>query len=166
NKSFNRNPANHKLYHALMEALIEDENAIDKGVADTIKDHKRKYDDDYDDDDDDDEEDPPAGPYQGSKTGKSASAKEPDEEPIVKVLMDHAVNTVGYPCHLIVAADYFFNNDLEYQKSFDPEKTNTASITKTKAARYEIVDIEDMVLILWNTIKHAYDKDAAKGIKH
>ncbi|GKD15024.1 hypothetical protein Tco_1199431, partial [Tanacetum coccineum] len=25
NKSFNKNPANHRLYHALMEALIEDE---------------------------------------------------------------------------------------------------------------------------------------------
>ncbi|GKG61703.1 hypothetical protein Tco_0621412, partial [Tanacetum coccineum] len=60
NKSFNRNPANQKLYHALMEALIEDENAMDKGVVDTIKDHKRKHDDD-DDDDDDDDEDPPAG---------------------------------------------------------------------------------------------------------
>nr|GEW65087.1 retrovirus-related Pol polyprotein from transposon TNT 1-94 [Tanacetum cinerariifolium] len=35
NKSFNRNPANHRLYHTLMEALIEDENAMDKGVADT-----------------------------------------------------------------------------------------------------------------------------------
>ncbi|GJW60109.1 hypothetical protein Tco_0109444 [Tanacetum coccineum] len=58
NKSFNRNPANYKLYHALMEALIEDESAMDKGVADTIKDHKRKHDGDKDDDD----EDPPAGP--------------------------------------------------------------------------------------------------------
>ncbi|GJR14760.1 hypothetical protein Tco_0797412 [Tanacetum coccineum] len=28
NKSFNKNPANHALYHALMEALIEDENAM------------------------------------------------------------------------------------------------------------------------------------------
>ncbi|GJQ89994.1 hypothetical protein Tco_0001133 [Tanacetum coccineum] len=46
NKSFNINPANHRLYHALMEALIEDENAMDKGVADTVKDHKRKHDDD------------------------------------------------------------------------------------------------------------------------
>ncbi|GKF57369.1 hypothetical protein Tco_0170906, partial [Tanacetum coccineum] len=46
NKSFNRNPANHQLYHALMEALIEDENAMDRGVADTVKDHKRKHDDD------------------------------------------------------------------------------------------------------------------------
>nr|GEW41135.1 hypothetical protein [Tanacetum cinerariifolium] len=53
NKSFNRNPTNHRLYHALIEELIEDENAIDKGVANTVKDHKRKHDDDEDDDDED-----------------------------------------------------------------------------------------------------------------
>ncbi|GKE41291.1 hypothetical protein Tco_1464696, partial [Tanacetum coccineum] len=102
-------------YHALMEALIEDENAIDKGVADTVKDHKRKHDDDEDDD-----QDPPTGPNQGkktkrrrnkesesskkpsftkdtpkgktltkgSKTSKSALAKEPVEEPIAEVIMD------------------------------------------------------------------------------
>ncbi|GJS64923.1 hypothetical protein Tco_0679487 [Tanacetum coccineum] len=118
NKSFNRNPANHWLYHALMEALIEDENDIDKGVTDIVKDHKRKHDDDEDDDD----EDPPAGtnqgkktkrrrtkefeslkkpsstketpkgktPTKGSKTGKSASAKEPIKEPIAEVIMDDA----------------------------------------------------------------------------
>ncbi|GKA24380.1 hypothetical protein Tco_0710413 [Tanacetum coccineum] len=40
NKSFKKNPANHRLYHALMETLIEDENAMDKGVADIVKDHK------------------------------------------------------------------------------------------------------------------------------
>ncbi|GJV74080.1 hypothetical protein Tco_1494075, partial [Tanacetum coccineum] len=112
-KSFNRNPANHRLYHALMEALIEDESVMDKGVAKTVKDHKRKHDDDEDDDD----RDPPAGPNQGkktkrrrtkesesskkpsttkeipkgkapskgSKTGKSAPAKEPVEEPIAEV---------------------------------------------------------------------------------
>ncbi|GKG29181.1 hypothetical protein Tco_0416546, partial [Tanacetum coccineum] len=45
NKSFNRNPANHRLYHALMEALIEDENPMDKGVTDTVKDYKKKHDD-------------------------------------------------------------------------------------------------------------------------
>ncbi|GKF65110.1 hypothetical protein Tco_0188558, partial [Tanacetum coccineum] len=39
NKSFNRNLANHRLYHALMESLIKDENAMDKGVTDTVKDH-------------------------------------------------------------------------------------------------------------------------------
>ncbi|GJT22036.1 hypothetical protein Tco_0891973 [Tanacetum coccineum] len=64
NKSFNRNLANHRLYHALMEALIEDENAMDKGVADTVQDHKRKHDDDEDDDD----EDPPARQNRGKKT--------------------------------------------------------------------------------------------------
>ncbi|GJY66581.1 hypothetical protein Tco_0468819, partial [Tanacetum coccineum] len=60
NKSFNRNPANHQFYHALIEALIKDKNAMNKGVADTVQDHKRKHDDDEDDDD----EDPPAGPNQ------------------------------------------------------------------------------------------------------
>ncbi|GJS97070.1 hypothetical protein Tco_0804038 [Tanacetum coccineum] len=123
NKSFNRNPANHRLYHALMEELIEDENAMDKGVTDTVKDHKKKHDDDEDDDD----EDPPAGPDQGkktkrrrtkefesskkpsstkeipkgktptkgSKTGKSAPAKEPVEEPIAVVIMDDAGDDVA-----------------------------------------------------------------------
>nr|GEZ52791.1 hypothetical protein [Tanacetum cinerariifolium] len=40
NKTFNRNPANNALYHALIEALTEDEKSIDKGVADTVKDHR------------------------------------------------------------------------------------------------------------------------------
>ncbi|GJV54496.1 hypothetical protein Tco_1450237 [Tanacetum coccineum] len=40
--------------------------------------------------------------------------------------------------HRTIAADYFFNNDLEYMKTSNPE----------------------------STIKHAYDKDDEKGIKH
>ncbi|GJS90228.1 hypothetical protein Tco_0772864 [Tanacetum coccineum] len=106
------------------KVLIEDENAMDKGVADIIKDYKRKHDDDEDDDD----EDPPAGPNQGkktksrrtkesksskkpsstkettkgkapskgSKTGKSAPAKEPVEEPIAEVVMDDAGDDVAH----------------------------------------------------------------------
>ncbi|GJV48173.1 hypothetical protein Tco_1438385 [Tanacetum coccineum] len=90
NKSFNKNPAIHALYHALMKALIEDENAMDKGVVDTVKNHKRQQ----DDDDNDDDEDPSAGPNQGKKTkSKSAFAKEPVEELIAKVAMDDAVDT-------------------------------------------------------------------------
>ncbi|GKD60145.1 hypothetical protein Tco_1297654, partial [Tanacetum coccineum] len=288
NKSFNKNPANHRLYHALMEALIKDEKVIDKGVTDTVKDHKRKYDEDKDDDD----KDPPARPNQGkktnrrrtkesessknpsstkettkckaltkgSKTGKSASAKELVEEHIAEVIIDDAsddlqpprpptpdpewnkcqvvldqpaqpwfnqmVSTLKDPLtfndliatpidfskyvlnglkienltqdillgpafnlnnpegyrysfdlsntfplkgplgHQTVAIDYFFNNDLEYLKTFDPEVTYTTSITKTKVARYEIKGIEDMVPTLWSTIKHAYDKEASMGIKH
>ncbi|GJX32232.1 hypothetical protein Tco_0242087 [Tanacetum coccineum] len=161
NKSFNKNLANHRLYHALMEALIEDKNAMDKGVADTVKDHKRKHDDD---------EDPLAGPNQGkktkrrrtkelesfkkpsttkeipkgkalskgSKTGKSASSKKLVEEPTAEVVMDDAGKDV---------------NDLEYLKSFDPKRTYTTSITKTKVSKYEIEGIEYMVLTLWSPTK-------------
>ncbi|GJT13741.1 hypothetical protein Tco_0860783 [Tanacetum coccineum] len=228
NKSFNKNPANHRLYHALKEALIEDENAMDKGVADTVKDHKRKHDDDDDDDEDPSETTKGKTPTKGSKTGKSAPAKEPVEEPITEVIMDDAGDDVarddnlpqvvidqpvqlwfnqmvfatkdpltfndlmathidfsniklqynfqecfnaltdkldwnnpegdrypfdlskllplqGPPVHQTVAADYFFNNYLEYLKTSDPEVTYTTSITKIKAAWYEIKGIEDMV---------------------
>nr|GEY23919.1 retrovirus-related Pol polyprotein from transposon TNT 1-94 [Tanacetum cinerariifolium] len=124
NKTFNRILANHTLYHALMEALIADEKAMDKGVVDTVKDHKRKRDDDYDDDDD---EDPSARLNQGkttkrrrtkesesakktsttketfegkastksSKTGKSATTKEPVEEPITEESMDDTTHYEG-----------------------------------------------------------------------
>ncbi|GKB30751.1 hypothetical protein Tco_0870152 [Tanacetum coccineum] len=51
----------------------------------------------------------------------------------------------GRPGRLTVVAEYFFNNDLEFLKSSDPEKNYTMSITKTKATRYEIVGIEDMI---------------------
>ncbi|GKC68122.1 hypothetical protein Tco_1100720 [Tanacetum coccineum] len=54
-KSANKNTTNYRLYHALMEALIADEDAMDKEVADKVKDHKRKHDSDEDEDDDDDE---------------------------------------------------------------------------------------------------------------
>ncbi|GKB63730.1 hypothetical protein Tco_0919916 [Tanacetum coccineum] len=71
-KSANRNTANYRLYHALMEALITDEDAMDKEVADKVKDHKRKHDSDDDEDDDDDE-----GPYAWIKPGYSS--KKPRE---------------------------------------------------------------------------------------
>ncbi|GJS47394.1 hypothetical protein Tco_0597515 [Tanacetum coccineum] len=237
NKSFNRNPANHRLYHALMKALIEDENAMDKGVTNTVKDHKRKHDDDEHDDD----EDPPARPNQGKKTkrrrtkefesskkpsttketpkgkaptkgcksGKSALAKDPVKEPIADVIMDDAGDDLQPPrpptpdpewnerqvvldqptqpwFNQMVSAskDPLTFNDLmatpidfskyvlnghkienltqdillglafnllkgtcssKYLKTSDLEVTYTTYITKTKAARYEIKGIADMV---------------------
>ncbi|GKF20903.1 hypothetical protein Tco_0069541, partial [Tanacetum coccineum] len=71
-KSANRNTANYHLYHALMEALIADEDVMDKEVADKVKDHKRKHDSD-DDEDDDDDEGPSAGSNQGRSTKKRRS---------------------------------------------------------------------------------------------
>ncbi|GKC20000.1 hypothetical protein Tco_1022150 [Tanacetum coccineum] len=133
NKSFNRNPANHRLYHALIEALIEDENAMDKGVADTVQDHKRKHDDD---------EDPPAEPNQGKKikrrkTKDSESSKKPSttketskgkspskgfkigksaiEELIAEVVMDDAGDDVGH-------------DDDQPQDISEPKTTKTSNL--------------------------------------
>ncbi|GJT96323.1 hypothetical protein Tco_1091841 [Tanacetum coccineum] len=67
---------------------------------------------------------------------------------------------------LTVPSEYFFNNDLEYLKSSYPEKKYTMSITKTKAARYELVGFEGMILNLWSATKVGYNKDVERGIKH
>ncbi|GKA77704.1 hypothetical protein Tco_0784241 [Tanacetum coccineum] len=72
----------------------------------------------------------------------------------------------GPPGNRTIVVDYFFNNDLEYLKTSYPKITYTTSITKTKAARYEIEGIEYMVPTLWSPTKVVYDKDALKGIKH
>ncbi|GJV48309.1 hypothetical protein Tco_1438521 [Tanacetum coccineum] len=55
NKTANINPTNYHLYHALMEALIANEDAMDKEVVVKVKDHQRKHDSDDEEDDDDDE---------------------------------------------------------------------------------------------------------------
>ncbi|GJZ91533.1 hypothetical protein Tco_0663460, partial [Tanacetum coccineum] len=272
NKSFNRTLANYKFYHALIEALIEDENAMDNGVADTFKDHKRKHDDDDDDEDlqldqtrvvmddvgddvvhDDDQpqdasrpktnktpewfKQPPRPPTPDPEWNKRqvvlGQPKQPwfnemvyvTKDPLTfndlmatpidfskyvlnrlkidnltqDILLVPAYNLLkgtcsrsfkleyhfqecfnalidrldwnnpegdrypfdlskplplqGHPGHLTVAADYFFNNDLEYLKSSNPERTYTTSITKIKASRCEIEGIEDMVLMLWSPTK-------------
>ncbi|GKD63556.1 hypothetical protein Tco_1305664, partial [Tanacetum coccineum] len=72
----------------------------------------------------------------------------------------------GRPGRLTVPSEYFFNNNLEYLKSSDLEKKYTTSITKIKAARYELVGIEYMIPNLWSATKVGCDKDAAFGIKH
>nr|GEV63834.1 hypothetical protein [Tanacetum cinerariifolium] len=59
------------LYHALVESILEDEDAIDKGVADKLK--KRKPDDDRD-------EGRPTGPDQGLKRKKTCNETEPSKK--------------------------------------------------------------------------------------
>ncbi|GKB34042.1 hypothetical protein Tco_0878984 [Tanacetum coccineum] len=142
NKSFNRNPTNHALYHALIEALIEDENSMDKGVANTVKNHKRQH------DDEDPSARPNQGkktekrrtkesessmkpsttketskvkaPSKSSKTGKSATTKEPIEEPIADVVMDD----------LETNANEDMVNDVDRPQDDVAPKTNKPS-TKT-----------------------------------
>nr|GEZ35806.1 hypothetical protein [Tanacetum cinerariifolium] len=72
NKSFNKNTNHKAIYHALMESILEDEDAIDKGIAD--KSNKRKP------DDADRDEGPPAGSNQGLKKKKTSQ----DDEPLKK----------------------------------------------------------------------------------
>ncbi|GJW59625.1 hypothetical protein Tco_0108960 [Tanacetum coccineum] len=266
------------LYHALMELILEDEDAMDKGVADKLK--KRKPDDDID-------EGPPTGPDQGLKmkktcketepskkakstgtykgttksqpksTGKSAQAKETvfeagdtqvtqdlredtnpewnegksvENKPIQKWFCDlskaekplktfndmmstpidfsaFVMNRLSYvefdynmeecykaltdqldwnnpeddrypfdmskPLPLVksgnyqfVPVNYFFNNDLAYLQGESTGRTYTTSLTKIKAAKYDLKGIEDMVPNLWSPIKVAYDKHALLGTSH
>ncbi|GJY96659.1 hypothetical protein Tco_0513569 [Tanacetum coccineum] len=48
--------------------------------------------------------------------------------------------------HQIVPVDYFFNNDLAYLQRGSTNRTYTTSLTKTKAAKYDLPRIEDMQL--------------------
>ncbi|GJY38622.1 copia protein [Tanacetum coccineum] len=59
-----------------------------------------------------------------------------------------------------IPQDYFNNNDLEYLKGGSLSREYSTSVTKTKAATYEIKWIEDMVPNLWSLVKVVYDKHA------
>ncbi|GJU39136.1 hypothetical protein Tco_1192093 [Tanacetum coccineum] len=71
-KSFNKNTKRKALYHALMESIIVDEDAMDKGVVDKSK--KRKP------DDADRDEGPLARPNQGLKRKKTGKDVEPSKK--------------------------------------------------------------------------------------
>nr|GEY55101.1 putative nucleotidyltransferase, ribonuclease H [Tanacetum cinerariifolium] len=64
----------------------------------------------------------------------------------------------------LVLVDYFFNNDLKYLHRVILTLTYTTSLTKTKAAQYDLPGIKDMVLNIWSPVKVAYDKHALWGI--
>ncbi|GKD17007.1 hypothetical protein Tco_1206165, partial [Tanacetum coccineum] len=65
-----------------------------------------------------------------------------------------------------VLVDYFFNNDLKYLQGGVSTMTYTNSITKTKAAQYDLTGIEDMVPNIWSPVKVAYDKHVKVMRKH
>ncbi|GJS26082.1 hypothetical protein Tco_0486702 [Tanacetum coccineum] len=60
----------------------------------------------------------------------------------------------------VIPKDYFINNDLEYLNGGSLSRQYLTSVTKTKAATYEIKWIEDMVTNLWSPIKVVYEKHA------
>ncbi|GJR59878.1 hypothetical protein Tco_1502040 [Tanacetum coccineum] len=66
----------------------------------------------------------------------------------------------------IIPVDFFFNNDLEYLRGGSNDKKYTAFMTKSKAARYELKGIEDIVPNLWSPVKVVYDRYALLGISN
>nr|GEX97659.1 hypothetical protein [Tanacetum cinerariifolium] len=59
--------------------------------------------------------------------------------------------------HLTVPANFFFNNDLEYLRGGSTNRLYKASTTKTKAVKYDVEGIEDMVPKSWSPIKKFSD---------
>ncbi|GJX72670.1 retrovirus-related pol polyprotein from transposon TNT 1-94 [Tanacetum coccineum] len=98
---------------------------------------------------------PPMPPTSDPKWNKRQVVHDQPEQPWFNKMVfdtkdpltfdDLMATPIDFSNHLTVAVDYFFNNDLEYLKYSDPERMYTTSITKTKAARYEIKRIEDLV---------------------
>ncbi|GJZ27538.1 hypothetical protein Tco_0571791 [Tanacetum coccineum] len=153
NKSFNKNHATHRLYHALIEALIEDENAIDKGVADTTKRRKTKDSKSSKKPSTTKETYKGKAPSKGSKTGKSALAKELVEEPIAEMVMDDAGDNVvrnddqpqdaSNPKTVKTPNPYWFKQPLrpptpdpEWNKHQDPLTFNDLMATPIDLSKY------------------------------
>ncbi|GKC23965.1 hypothetical protein Tco_1026115 [Tanacetum coccineum] len=65
-----------------------------------------------------------------------------------------------------VPFEFFINNDLKYLQGGILTMTYTTSTTKTKAAKYDLPGIEDMVPNIWSPVKVAYDRYALWGISH
>nr|GFD47383.1 hypothetical protein [Tanacetum cinerariifolium] len=65
-----------------------------------------------------------------------------------------------------VPADYFSKNDIKYIQGGISTMTYTTSLTKTKAAHYDLPRIEDMVPNIWSLVKVALDRYAKWGISY
>ncbi|GKC34809.1 hypothetical protein Tco_1047193 [Tanacetum coccineum] len=65
-----------------------------------------------------------------------------------------------------VPFEFFINNDLKYLLGGILTMTYTMSTTKTKAAKYDLPGIKDMVPNIWSPVKVSYDRYALWGISH
>nr|GEU95351.1 hypothetical protein [Tanacetum cinerariifolium] len=66
----------------------------------------------------------------------------------------------------IIPKDYFINKYLEYLKGRDLSTKDSTSVTKTKAATYELKWIEDLVPELWSPMLLKYDQHAYLGTSY
>ncbi|GJR02722.1 retrotransposon protein, putative, ty3-gypsy subclass [Tanacetum coccineum] len=168
NKSFNRNPANHALYHALMEALMEDENAMDKGVADIGKKTKRqrtKESDSFKKPSTTKETPKGKALLKGSKTGEDVVGDD-----------DQPQDTSEPKTNKTPNQDWFKKSprpptpDPKWNKRQvvldQPEQSWFNQMVFAIKDPLTFNDLMATLIDFSNTIKHAYDKDAEKGIKH
>ncbi|GJV90934.1 hypothetical protein Tco_1538747 [Tanacetum coccineum] len=119
---------NYHLYHALMEALIADEDAMDKEVAVKVKDHKRKHDSDDEEDDDDDE-----GPSAGSNQGSSKETRESDASTSYNILLlPHWWQIMEQEMMLLILSDAIASNNIpdHRQNSFIVSKKRSSNSSK------------------------------------
>nr|GEZ59108.1 hypothetical protein [Tanacetum cinerariifolium] len=66
----------------------------------------------------------------------------------------------------IFLVDYFFNIDLAYMQGGSTDRTYITSLTKTKAVKYDLQGIKDVVPNLWSPVKVAYNRHALLGTSH
>ncbi|GJW14321.1 hypothetical protein Tco_0018454 [Tanacetum coccineum] len=119
-----QNPKHRALYHPLIESILEDEDAMDKGLK-----RKKKSKDAE-----------PSKKAKSTDTSKGTTKSQPKSTG-KSAQPEETVFEAGGP---IVPADYFFNNDLAYLQGGSTDRTYTTSLTMTKAAKYDLKGIEDM----------------------
>ncbi|GJS14074.1 hypothetical protein Tco_0408546 [Tanacetum coccineum] len=74
---------------------------------------------------------------------------------VFKLLKGTYRNSIKLEYHL--EQQFFFNNDLEYLTNGNKERKYAASVTKIKAARYDLKFIEDMIPRSRNAAKSRHD---------
>ncbi|GJZ73404.1 hypothetical protein Tco_0637550 [Tanacetum coccineum] len=188
----NRNPANYHLYDTLMEALIADEDAMDKEVKDRVKDTKesmivmmmktmmmmkalqldqtRKPHD----------SDASASKQLPSLTStgwqitvtrdvvidSSMHSSEPESGHSEHFSDDVSKQDERHISDLKDTDNAHIPKDLEYLLAGDKERKTALSISKLKAARYQDFGLEELVPSLWVKSERDYDISAAYGITH
>nr|GEW37300.1 hypothetical protein [Tanacetum cinerariifolium] len=134
-------------------------------------------------DDQDKDEDPSAGSDQATKrrkfgkdeSSKDSRSKEKKSSSTSKDASQSQHKSFGKSVHAeepnhrgrqIIPKDYFINKDLEYLKGEDSSRRYSTSVTKTKAATYELKWIEDLVPELWSPMVVKYDQHSYFGTSH
>nr|GEW08330.1 hypothetical protein [Tanacetum cinerariifolium] len=147
-----KHPKQRALYHALMESILKDEDAIMKVLlaGDTQRPHNL-----------------------GKDTGNT------DEPPVVNVDLkdwfkkperppspDCEWNKGPATTFLKALAEVMSSSFIIWKNGGSTDRIYMTSLTKTKAAKYDLPRIKDMVPNLWSPAKVAYDNHALLGISN